>query len=766
MSRQKIHAKRFPIMATVLAMTLLVGSESAFSQQELKVGFITGRGTDAAVERQALEAANIEYEEIGPGDYTLARLSEFDVIAVGVVAYDQNEGLKANFSVLNQYVLAGGYLAIIEFQQDSTWNAGFLPLPLQLFDDDLNDDIDVVLADHPIWKIPNEITTDHFAAGVWGAGDFMADAPHSVSGAWEVLLSDTGNNWPLVAGGPAGRGYVVFNSLQTLQSLGRAGNELVGEVLENLLFWKGLLIPKGIARKPVPASDSPDVSRDMDLSWEPGGFAATHNVYFGTSPDDVNDATVGDPGGVLGAQGLTDLSLDPGRLDFGQTYYWRVDEVNAAPDFAVHKGVLWSFTAEPFSVPVGNITATSASAFGLSLPENTVNGSGLDGDLHSTSAADMWISAGIPATIEYAFDKAYKLDELWIWNSNQLIEAFVGFGAKDVVIETSVDGQTWQTVEGVGPLAQAPGVEGYAPNNTVALQGATARFVRITVNSVQGIAPQASLSEVRFFAIPTSASRPNPEDGATDVAPDAPLMWGRNGRKADRHEVYLGSDPGALALAGSISESSLATEGLDLQLDQTYHWRVDEVNEAMDPSTWEGSVWRFTTVSSLVLDDMESYADAEFLEIWATWIDGFDDPANGSLAGGAAGTPETVIVHTGDQSMPLDFDNSTAQFSEATRTFEQTQDWTRSGVQTLVLFFHGSDTNTGGGLYVKINDTRVAYDGDPANLTAAGWNEWRIPLAAMAGTDLSAVTSLTIGVDGGGEGVVYIDDIVLDSRTP
>jgi len=60
-------------------------------------------------------------------------------------------------------------------------------------------------------------------------------------------------------------------------------------------------------------------------------------------------------------------------------------------------------------------------------------------DLHGIAATDMWISAGIPATIEYAFDRAYKLHELWIWNSNQTIEPFIGFGAKDVVIEHSLD---------------------------------------------------------------------------------------------------------------------------------------------------------------------------------------------------------------------------------------------------------------------------------------------------------------------------------------
>ncbi|MCH8218391.1 MAG: hypothetical protein IH892_16660, partial [Planctomycetes bacterium] len=68
--------------------------------------------------------------------------------------------------------------------------------------------------------------------------------------------------------------------------------------------------------------------------------------------------------------------------------------------------------------------------------------------------------------------------------------------------------------------------------------------------------------------------------------------------------------------------------------------------------------------------------------------------------------------------------------------------------------------NTGGQLYVKINDTRVAYDGDASNLMRSEWSQWYIPLANVAG-NLSRVNSLTIGIDGGGAGVVYVDDIFL-----
>ncbi|MCH8859932.1 MAG: hypothetical protein IH843_02120, partial [Thaumarchaeota archaeon] len=176
--------------------------------------------------------------------------------------------------------------------------------------------------------------------------------------------------------------------------------------------------PTGAA-KPNPAHEADDIGRDASLSWRSGAFAATHNVYLGNSIDDVNAA---DPAVRVG-DGLATTSLDVGRLDFNQTYFWRVDEVNGAPDFTVFNGRIWSFTTEPFSIPIDNVTVTASSSFGESGPEKTIDGSGLVDDLHGPDASDMWISGGVPATIEYAFDRAYRLHELWIWNSNQLIES-------------------------------------------------------------------------------------------------------------------------------------------------------------------------------------------------------------------------------------------------------------------------------------------------------------------------------------------------------
>jgi hypothetical protein len=347
-----------------------------------------------------------------------------------------------------------------------------------------------------------------------------------------------------------------------------------------------------------PLSRASDVFRDVVLTWEPSENLQTHNVYFGTSGDAVAAADTANPLDVLVSEGQEAASFDPGQLEFRGSYYWRVDDVNGAPDFSVIKGDVRSFTVEALAYPITAVSATASSSMGLSVAENTINGSGMTDDLHGISVADMWVSAGIPATIDYAFDQAYKLHEAWIWNSNQLIEAFLGFGAKDIDIAHSLDGENWTVLEGVGPLAQAPGTEGHAHNNTIDFGGAVAQHVRMTINSVHGFGPQVSLSEVQFYATPIHARNPLPAVGSITDSTNVILNW-VPGRVAASHDVLFSESIEAIedgsALIANTTDAWLDLSDLALTPSTTYYWRVDEVNELADPPVYEGTVWHFTT---------------------------------------------------------------------------------------------------------------------------------------------------------------------------
>ena len=86
----------------------------------------------------------------------------------------------------------------------------------------------------------------------------------------------------------------------------------------------------GKASGPRPADDANDVLTDTLLEWTPGAFAAGHDVYLGTDYDAVSSADRDHPLGVLVSENQAAPAFVPeSLLEYGQTYYWRVDEVNA-----------------------------------------------------------------------------------------------------------------------------------------------------------------------------------------------------------------------------------------------------------------------------------------------------------------------------------------------------------------------------------------------------------------------------------------------------
>jgi len=515
------------------------------------------------------------------------------------------------------------------------------------------------------------------------------------------------------------------------------------------------------AGNPSPEDGIIDVPRDAVLSWTAGEFAATHDVYLGTVLDDVNNASRTNPMGLLLSEGQADTSYDPdGLLELGQTYYWRVDEVNAAPDNAIFKGTVWTFTAEPMAYPIeGVIATTNATPQAGAVVENTVNGSGLNADdQHSTKATDMFL--GIPGAdpiyLQYEFDQVYKLHEVHVWNYNVQFELLLGFGIKDVTVEYSENGTDW-TVLGDVELAQATAKPDDVYNTTIDFGGVAVRYVKLTVNSAFGMMGQYGLSEVRFMFIPASAREPQPDDGAADVSVATMLAW-RAGRDAISHEVNFGTDPNALDLAGTVDAPSFDPGTLDLGT--TYYWKIDEIQDA---ESWEGAVWSFATQAYVVVDDFESYDDDEN-RIYDTWIDGFGVADNGSQVGHLeAPFAETSIVNSGRQSMPLFYDNTGTSMSEA--ELDLAQNWTTNGIKSLALYFQGAADN-GGQLYVKINGTKVPYDGDASDIARAVWQPWNIDLSTVGG-NISNVTSLIVGIEGAGaSGVVYVDDVRLYPKEP
>jgi hypothetical protein len=88
-----------------------------------------------------------------------------------------------------------------------------------------------------------------------------------------------------------------------------------------------------MASDPDPPDGAASVDPNMTLSWMAGIGATSHTVYFDDDFDAVANATGGVP--------VETTSSDPGPVEFGKTYYWRVDESDGIDTY---KGDVWSFT--------------------------------------------------------------------------------------------------------------------------------------------------------------------------------------------------------------------------------------------------------------------------------------------------------------------------------------------------------------------------------------------------------------------------------------
>jgi len=474
------------------------------------------------------------------------------------------------------------------------------------------------------------------------------------------------------------------------------------------------------AGKPWPFSFGPtpkDGTLNMDtwasLSWKPGAFAVSHDIYFSENFDDVDS---GAEGTFQGNQATTEFIVGfpgfpvPDGLVPGTTYYWRIDEVNEAEPNSPWKGDVWSFGIPPktayFPDPADGAEAVSVNAK-LSWTEGF--GSKLHYAYFGDNFDDVLNAAGALPLGDTTFDPGpLKMAKTYYWRVDEFD-----------IIETH-KGDVW----------------------SFTTEGAVAAL--------------------------------NPANGAVDVTQTPVLTWAPGFGAS--HEVYFGADAASLELKGSGNLGSESFEPGQLEWNTTYYWRIDEANNANADSPWTGPLWSFTTASFLIIDDMESYNDINEGEpgsnrIYLAWIDGFENPAvNGSVVGNLnPPIAEQTIVHSGNQSMPMAYDNAVGK-SEATLTLTSNRDWTVNSVNTLTIWFRGTSSNTAETLYVALNGNAKVDNDDPDAAKKGSWTEWNIPLQAFAdqGVNLSNVSSITLGLSSGigGTGMMYFDDIRLYALTP
>jgi hypothetical protein len=500
-----------------------------------------------------------------------------------------------------------------------------------------------------------------------------------------------------------------------------AGSEVV-HWLDFVNVYKGeyvpgigpsLASPPEIATNPNPADGSIHPETWATLSWKPGVHAVSHDVYFGDNFNDVDNGAegtfIGNQGETFYVAGFPNYATGSEGLTPGMTYYWRIDEVNDAEPNSPWKGDVWRF----------------------SIPPKT---------------------AYFPEPADGAESVNINVELRWT----------PGFGAK---LHTVYFGDSFEDVDNAtGGLTQ--GTKTYNPGE---LKMAKTYYWRVDEFDVV----ETHKGGIWSFITEGAVASPNPANGAVDVTQSPILTWSPGFGAS--HEVYFGTDAGSLE---NKSSGNLGSESYDpgqLEWNTTYYWRVDEANSANADSPWTGPLWSFTTANFIIIDDMESYSDIDqdpvsSNRIYNAWVDGFEDPTNGSQVGYLdIPSYEDTIVHSGDKSMPFIYDNAVGK-SEATSTLTDKRDWTVNGVNTLTIWFRGDGANAAEQMYVALNDNaRIDHD-DPDAATSTSWKAWNIDLQAFAdqGVNLSNVDSITLGLSSvtGGTGIMYFDDIRLYALEP
>jgi len=536
--------------------------------------------------------------------------------------------------------------------------------------------------------------------------------------------------------------------------------------------WRGAVwsfwMPFKTGYDPEPVDGAQFEDPNVDLSWKPGMNAIMHAVYFGTDADQIANAT--------GASVQMATTFDPGPLNVRTTYYWRADTFNGA---AWVKGPVWSFRTMPTISMTDDPTLVAWWKLDEGPGTTVVDWSGYNHHGKFAAGDAQWVEGIDGGALEFPVRAVQMTDyEGVLGTQNRTVTAWIktaGYGDY-ISWGQNVNTQKWicrvqNTVDGVIGALRTECSGGFIIGSTVLTDDewhhvtsvldvvgtasiddiklyvdgwleTVSGWQAIDVNTVggrtvwlgdghQGRLFPGRLDDVRIYDRALTqdqiklvlrgdmllAWQPEPRNGQTvDMDNALPLRW-QAGNKASQHDVYFGTDKGAVesadtSTAGVYRSRQSGTNYTPAEGIQwgggPYYWRIDEYNN--DGTTSKGRVWSFTVADFRPIDDFESYG-AGTNQIWYAWHDGlgygmpgtppyFAGNGTGSAVGdeNTASFTEETIVHGDRKSMPLAYDNNKqgfAKYSEVELTLTASRDWSKYGVGELSLWFRGYPGSVG-----------------------------------------------------------------------
>jgi len=473
--------------------------------------------------------------------------------------------------------------------------------------------------------------------------------------------------------------------------------------------FRTMAISEFRASNPEPADGAEDVNPNIALRWAAGYGALSHDVYFGTDYNDVNDAdTLSDQ-----FKGNFDVtSYNPGGLDLGTTYYWRIDEINTL--LGTVKGDIWSFRIMAVGIDPAlmgwwkfddgsGTTAYDSSGYGNS---GTIVGPDLywvPGKV-GEYALDFVIGyVSIPYDLRLDIDGAGGITvSVWIklgWYPNDKVPIFGLYNSQgpDTKNHLGISAPTGNTIfwdqyppSGGSLVSIKPDLDVWY--HVAAVQDSTYRAIYIngdlsssdnSPESYSGATPNSikiggkiymsnfsfygTVDDVRIYNRDLSAEEifelywqgqgenvfnPEPADGARGIVTNVVLSWTPETESVLSYDVYLGTDFNSVDNATPDSNEFMGNFDVNscdpcgLDSGTTYYWRIDEKNIIR---TIKSDIWSFTTVAADI--DPALMGWWEFEE--GAGIVTYDSSGNGNT-GTLRGEPSWVSGKAGDYA--LDFD--------------------------------------------------------------------------------------------------------------
>ncbi len=498
------------------------------------------------------------------------------------------------------------------------------------------------------------------------------------------------------------------------------------------LYWEGKgfarqIIPAGPLQPPVrakpvyPKDNDVNIAQDLTLMWSAGEKAVTHDVYFGEDEAAVAAATRADAAIYKGSQKLEENTLKTGGLEWGKTYYWRVDEVNTASADSPWKGAVWSFTTANFLVvddfesytdnDIGRIFQSWIDGWGYTTPEpgNKGNGTGSTVGYIDPPYAEHAVVHGGGSSMPMGYDNA---------NSPNYSEAERTFDSP----------QDW-TINGMNTLSLW--VRGY-PNPSVTETAVTETGGKMTLTG--GGTDIWGTSDEFTFAFK------NLTGDATIVAKVASVGTGSNtwakGGVMIRDDLDGGAMDAYMVMTGSAGNG--ASFGNRSEAHVVYNASVDSPT-VIAPPYW--------VKLERVGNTFTGYTSAD----GSAWLTTFGpaevimaDPVNIGIC---------VTSHAGAE-------QRTFEFEGIKTTGSVTGAWQGAVISSPYY-------NSPQDLYVAIQDStsKIAVVKDATAVNATDWVQVKMPLSSFSGVGMTKVKKMFIGVGdrnnpvAGGAGKLFIDDI-------